>query len=388
MAAERSTLFAERRPLIAAVPDAPKPVEADNRRRWVAVIVLCLGQLMLTLDATVANVALPAIQKDLHFSQSSLAWVVNSYLITFGGLLLLAGRLGDLLGRRRVFLAGLAVFTFASLLCGLASSQELLIGARSLQGVAAACTSAMILGILVTIFADPQERAKAMGIYAFVAVSGGSIGLLAGGALTQALSWHWIFFINIPIGIAALVLGALLIPSHQGIGLHQGVDILGALLVTATPALVVYAVIQASDNGWGSVRTTSLGAVAGVLALGFARLESRIDDPLVPLRVFRSRGVVGANLVRALLAFAMFGMFFLGALYMQHVLGYGALQTGFAFLPMTGIVAVFSLFVTRRLMARLGARTTLIAGLTLNAAGNLLFAHASVGSSYLTEVLP
>jgi EmrB/QacA subfamily drug resistance transporter len=359
-----------------------------QHRLWIAVVVLCLGQLMLTLDATVANVALPAIQHDLHFSQSSLAWVVNGYLITFGGALLLAGRLGDLLGRRNIFLAGLALFTFASLLCGLANSQELLIGARGLQGLAAAGDSAMILAILVTLFADPRDTAKAVGIYTLVAVSGGTIGLLVGGALTQMLSWHWVFFINLPIGVATLILGALLIPDHKGIGLRHGVDVLGALLVTATPALIVYTVIQASDNGWSSPRTLGLAGVALLMALSFVVTEARNNSPLVPLRIFRSRTVIGVNLIRALLYLGMFGLFFQGALYMQHVLGYGALQTGFAFLPMTLTVAVFSLFITRRVTARLGARTTMVIGAGLSAAANLFFAHASVGGSYAFDVLP
>jgi len=359
-----------------------------DRRLWIAVVVLCIGQLMLTLDATVANVALPAIQRDLKFSQSSLAWVVNGYLITFGGALLLAGRLGDLLGRRNVFLAGLALFTFASLLCGLANSQALLIGSRGLQGVAAAGDSAMILAILVTLFADPRHTAKAVSIYTFVSVGGGTLGLLVGGALAQALSWHWIFFINLPIGVATLVLGVLLIPDHQGTGIRHGVDVLGALLVTVTPALVVYTIIQASDNGWHSTRTLGLGGVAIVMALAFVLIEARSSNPLVPLRIFRSRAVIGANLVRACLTFGMFGLFFLGVLYLQRVLRYDALETGFAFLPLTLTVAIFSLFITRRVVARLGARATLVLGAIVSASGDLLFAHASVGGSYVTDVLP
>ena len=359
-----------------------------DRARWIAVVVLCLGQLMLTIDATVANVALPSIQRDLHFSQSSLSWVVNGYLITFGGLLLLAGRLGDLLGRRRVFLAGLALFTLASALCGLSNSQEMLIAARSLQGIAAACAAAMVLGILVTIFPDPHDTARAVGVYTFVAVSGGSIGLLAGGALTQALSWHWIFFINLPVGIAALVLGMLLIPDHKGIGLGHGIDVVGALLVTATPGLAVYTIIQASDNGWLSGRTLALTAATLVLAVVFVLFETRIPNPLVPLRIFRARNAAGANIIRALFACGMYGTFFVGALYMQHVLGYGSFETGAGFVPQTLVVAVFSLFVTRRVVARIGVKPTVILGLVLASAGNLLFARAGIGGSYVEVVLP
>ena len=367
----------------------PWPSAAPSRRgRWIAVVVLCLGQLMLTLDATVTNVALPAIQRDLHFSQSSLAWVVNGYLIAFGGLLLLAGRLGDLLGRRRVFLAGLIVFILASLLCGLSSSPELLIGARCLQGIAAACDASMILGILVTLFTDPRDTAKAMSIYTFVAATGGATGLLVGGALTQALNWHWIFFINLPIGAAALLLGLRFIPSHRGTDLREGVDALGALLVTAAPALAVYTIIQASDYGWGSGRTIGLGAIALALALLFVLIEGRIANPLVPLRVFRSRGVVGANLIRSFLYMGMYGLFFLGVLYLQHVRGYNALETGCAFLPMPLTIAVFSLFITRRAMARLGVQATVVAGCVLSTGGTLLFARATADGSYVSQVLP
>ena len=381
-------MVAERR-LMTLDDTSPQLAAATHdRARWIAVVVLCLGQLMLTIDATVANVALPAIQRDLGFSQASLSWVVNGYLITFGGLLLLAGRLGDLVGRRRVFLAGLALFTLASLLCGLSQSQELLIAARCLQGVAAACASAMVLGILVTVFSDPQDTTKAVGIYTFVAVSGGSIGLLAGGALTQALSWHWIFFINLPVGIVTLVLGTLLIPDHEGSGLHNGVDGLGALLVTAAPAMAVYTIIQAGGDGSSLARTLALSALTLVLALLFVLVESRVAQPLVPLHIFRLRNAAGANAIRALFACGMYGTFFVGALYMQHVLGFGAFETGAGFVPQTLVVAVFSLFVTRHVVARFGAKPTVIVGLILAAAGNLLFAHAGVGSSYVEAVLP
>jgi EmrB/QacA subfamily drug resistance transporter len=353
-----------------------------------AVVVLCVGQLMLVLDVTVVNVALPFIQRDLHFTASSLAWVVNGYLIAFGGLLLLAGRIGDLLGRRRIFIGGLAVFTFASVLCGLAPNAPMLIGARFLQGMAAAAMAAMVLGILVTIFPTQRQTARAMGVYAFVASGGGSIGLLVGGALTQALNWHWIFFVNLPIGIAAMVLGAMLIPRHEGIGLHHGVDITGAVLVTAAPALAIYTILQASENGWGTLTTAVLGAASIALGALFVYVESRVRTPLMPLRLFRNRHVTGANVVRTLFPVGLFASFFLGTLYLQNVLGYSPLRTGIAFLPQTTSVGVFSMWITGRLVQRFSARATLIPGLVLVGAGLLLFAHAPVNGSYVTDVLP
>jgi EmrB/QacA subfamily drug resistance transporter len=358
-----------------------------ERRRWLGLLVLCVGQLMIVLDITAVNVALPSIQSDLHFSQASLAWVVNAYLISFGGLLLLAGRVGDLLGRRRVFLSGLAVFTVASLLCGFARTEELLIGARFLQGIGAAVVSAMVLGILIPLFPTPRETARATSIYSFVASTGASIGLLIGGVVTQALSWHWIFFINLPIGLAVLLFGAALIPSNPGIGVRQGVDGVGAVLVTAAPLLAVYAIIQASDNGWASARTIVLGAAAVALSVAFVLYEARISNPLVPMRIFLSRNVMGANLARALFPVGLFGSFFLGVLYLQHVLGYGALRTGFAFLPQTICVAVLSLFVVGRLVSRFGARSVVIAGLLLVAAGMLFYARTPADGSYV-DVLP
>ncbi|HEV7679024.1 MAG TPA: DHA2 family efflux MFS transporter permease subunit [Candidatus Dormibacteraeota bacterium] len=368
----------------ASLPDAA----AAERRRWLALVVLCIGQLMIVLDATVVNVALPSIQRDLHFSQASLAWVVNGYLITFGGLLLLGGRLGDLLGRRRVFLGGLAAFTVASVLCGIAPGQELLVGARFLQGMGAATMSAMVLGILVTLFPTPRQTARAMSIYAFVASSGGAIGLLLGGVLTQTLSWHWIFFINVPIGIAAGVLGVLLIPRHEGIGLRHGIDVTGAVLVTAAPSLAIYAILQASEHGWGTVETLVLFAGALLLAALFVRLESRVRNPLVPLRIFRSRNATGANLVRTLFPVGMFGSFFLGPLYLQHVLGYSAMRTGLAYLPQSVLIGFVSIMVVGRLVSRFGARSTLIAGLTFVAAGLALFARVPVDGNYVVDVLP
>jgi EmrB/QacA subfamily drug resistance transporter len=349
--------------------------QVADRRRWLALVVLCVGQLMIVLDATVVNVALPTIQKDLHFSQSSLAWVINAYLITFGGLLLLAGRLGDLIGPKRIFVTGLGVFTAASAFCGFSQSQAELIGARFVQGAGAAIVAATILGILVTLFPEPKEKAKAMGVYAFVASAGGSIGLLAGGVLTQALNWHWIFFINLPIGIAALVLGLALIPSHPGTGTHDGVDVLGAVMVTTAVMLLVYAIVKASDYGWGSPHTIVVGLVALALLVAFVRLEAYLPHPLVPLRMFRSRNLTGATLVRVLFPVGMFGQFFLGALYLQHVLGYSAITTGLAFMPMNLAVGIFSLTIAARIMTRI-------------ACGLALFSRVPVHGHYLADVLP
>jgi EmrB/QacA subfamily drug resistance transporter len=362
--------------------------DSDGRGRWIALVVLCVGMLMIVLDATIVNVALPSIQEDLGFSQSSLAWVVNAYLIAFGGLLLLAGRLGDLLGRRRVFLTGLAVFTGASLLCAVAQSRGVLIAARFVQGAGGALTSAVILGMIVTMFPEPREQAKAIGVYSFVASSGGSIGLLAGGALTQAASWHWIFFVNLPIGVATALLALRLVERHEGIGIERGADLPGAALVTAALMLGVYTILEAGDHGWGSLHTLGLGAVSLALLFAFIARQARIPNPLMPLRLFRSRNVAGANAVQALFVAGMFGMFFLGALYLQRVLGYDALEVGLAFLPVTMVIGTLSLGFSERLNMRFGPKVTLLPSLGLIAAALVLFARAPVNGDYLTDVLP
>jgi EmrB/QacA subfamily drug resistance transporter len=363
--------------------------ETTDRRRWIALYVLCVGMLMIVLDVTVVNVALPSIQDDLGFSQSSLAWVVNAYLIAFGGLLLLSGRFGDILGRKRVFLAGLGVFTVASLLCGVAQSQELLVAARFVQGVGGAMTSAVILGMIVTMFPEPREQAKAIGVYAFVASAGGSVGLLAGGVLTESINWHWIFFVNTPIGIATAVLADRLLDRDTGIGFGRGADVPGAFLITGSLMLGVYTIVKpAAESGWGSAETLGLAAVSlGMLACFVAR-EALTANPLVPLRVFRSRNVSGANVIQALTVAGMFGTFFMGSLYLQRVLGYDALEIGLAFLPTTLVMGTLSVRYSERIIMRFGARTALYPGLALIALALALFTRAPVEGGYVQHVLP
>jgi EmrB/QacA subfamily drug resistance transporter len=367
---------------------ATESPEAD-RSRWIALYVLCAGVLMIVLDATVVNVALPAIQSDLGFSQSSLAWVVNAYLIAFGGLLLLAGRLGDLISRLDVFLAGLAVFTLASLVCGFAQSQAMIVAARFVQGIGGAMTAAVVLGMIVTMFPQPREQAKAIGVYAFVASAGGSVGLLAGGVLTQAISWHWIFFINVPIGLFTAVASMRLLERDRGPGFGHGADVLGAILITASLMLGVYTIVEpAAKDGWGDATTLALATASLALLVAFVVRESIARNPLVPLRIFRSRNVSGANLIQALTVAGMFGMFFLGVLYLQEVLGYDALETGLAFLPTTLVMGTLSVRYAEPLIMRFGAQRTLLPGLLLIALGLALFATVPVDGSYVADVLP
>jgi len=360
----------------------------QDRNRWLALYVLCAGVLMIVIDATIVNVALPSIQDDLDFSQSNLAWVVNAYLIPFGGLLLLAGRLGDLIGQRRIFLIGLAVFTGASVLCALAQSQGVLIGARFVQGAGGALTSAVVLGMIVTMFPEPREQAKAIGVYGFVASAGGSIGLLAGGVLTEAISWHWIFFINVPVGIATAVLTKRVVQAPEGIGLKEGADLPGAVVLTTGLMLGVYTILQVGEQGWGSTQTLALGGLSLALVGAFVARQARIPNPLMPLRLFRARNAVGANLVMALLVAGMFAMFFLGALYLQRVLGYDPLEVGLAFLPSTIVMGTISLRYTERLNMRFGAKATLLPGIVSIGVGLLLFARTPVDGSFLIDVVP
>jgi EmrB/QacA subfamily drug resistance transporter len=361
---------------------------AERDQRWLALVVLCAGMLMIILDGTIVTVALPTIQSDLGFSQSSLAWVVNAYLIAFGGLLLLAGRVGDLVGRRRVFLAGLAVFTIASLLCGVAQTQAMLIGARFIQGVGGAMASSVILGMIVTMFPDPREQAKAIGVYSFVAAAGASIGLLAGGILTQGINWHWIFFVNVPIGIATATAALRLIGDERGSGLRAGADVTGAALVTGSLMLGVYTIVKAADNGWGSASTIGLGAIAIAGLVAFVARQATARTPLMPLRMFRSRNVTGANAVQVLMVGGLFGMFVLGALYMQRVLGYDAIETGLAFLPVSLGIGVLSFAVAPRLMLRFGSRAVLVPALAGPLLGLLWFSRAPVDASYAVDLLP
>jgi EmrB/QacA subfamily drug resistance transporter len=357
--------------------------------RWRALNVLCLGVVMIVLDATVANVALPAIQHDLGFTQSSLAWVINAYMIAFGGLLMLSGRLGDLVGRRTIFLIGLAVFTLASVACGLSQTKEMIVVARFVQGVGGAMSSAVALGIIITLFPEPADRAKALGRYAFVASAGGSVGLLLGGVLTDSINWHWIFFVNLPIGIATIWYSLRLIEKDAGIGFGEGVDIPGAVLITSALMLGVYTIVEpAARHGWGDERVLLLGGISIGLLLLFIVREATAKTPLMPLRVFRTRSIAVSNLVQVLSVAGMFGMFFLGALYVQRVLGYDPLETGLAFLPATVIMGVLSWRYSARLVTRLGAWICLTGGLVCMIGALLLFAQAPVDGEYLQHVFP
>src|ERR1700694_5080852 len=339
------------------------PTPASNRRRWLALVVICFGQFMIVLDSTIVNVALASIQRDLHFTQADLTWVVNAYLITFGSLLLLAGRAGDLIGRKKVFLGGVVLFTVASVLCGFAQDPATLVAARFLQGAGGALSTGVILALIVTGFPRPQERAQAMIVFTVVVAGGGSIGLLAGGLLTEWVNWHWIFFINLPIGIATFILGALLIDETEGIGLRQGVDIAGSVLVTTAMVLGVYSIVTAADYGWGSAHTLGFGAASLILLGSFLVLVARLVHPIMPLRILLIRTLIVASVARAMLATGMFATFFLGTLYLQQVRGYSAFGTGLAFLPWSVALGVLSLGITANLMRRFGPRRILIRGM-------------------------
>jgi EmrB/QacA subfamily drug resistance transporter len=360
----------------------------EGRARWLALVVLCLGVLMIVLDTTIVNVALPSIAADLGFSETSLVWVVNAYMLTFGGFLLFGGRLGDLYGHRKLFLAGITLFTLASLACGLANSQVMLVCARAVQGLGGAIVSAVALSLIMNLFTEPEERAKAMGVYGFVCAGGGSIGVLLGGLLTNLLSWHWIFLVNLPIGIAVYGLCVTLLPAGRGQAHGERLDVAGAVTVTASLMLAVYAIVNGNEAGWTSAQTLGLIGVAVVLMAVFLAIESRVRHPLMPLALFRLRNVSIANVIGVLWAAAMFAWFFISALYMQRVLGYAPFQVGLAFLPANLIMAVFSLGLSARIVMRFGIRRPIAAGLLLAAIGLLLFARAPVAGQFLIDVLP
>jgi len=359
-----------------------------GRKRWLALIVLCFGDLMIVLDTTIVNVALPSIRADLGFSQTSLVWVVNAYMLTFGGFLLLGGRLGDLFGHRRLFLLGITLFTLASLACGLANAQVPLIAARAVQGLGGAVVSAVALSLIMNLFTEAAERAKAMGIFGFVMAGGGSIGVLLGGLLTDALDWHWIFLVNLPSGVAVFALCLVLLPAGRGQAVAGRLDIAGAITVTASLLLAVYAIVNGNEAGWRSAQTIGLLAVAGALLAIFLGIEARVRAPLMPLGLFRQRNVAIANIVGVLWAAAMFAWFFISALYLQLVLGYNPLQVGLAFLPSNLIMGAFSLGLSAKMVMRFGIRAPLAAGLLLAAAGLALFALSPVDGSFIAHVLP
>ncbi|HET6311996.1 MAG TPA: MFS transporter [Candidatus Nitrosotalea sp.] len=358
----------------------------SDRRRWLTLVVVCFGQLMIMVDATIVNVALPSIQRDLHFTPATLTWVVNAYLITYGSFLLLAGRAGDLIGRKKVFLAGLVVFTVASVLSGLTTDEVMLVAARALQGLGAALSGGVIIALIVTDFPKPQERAQAMSIFTLVIAGGGSFGLLAGGLLTQMINWHWIFFINLPIGLATLILGWWLINENETRGLSRDVDIAGSILVSVAMMVGVYAIVTASDQGWASAHTLGFGAAAVLLLFAFIVLEARIKNPIMPLRILRLRSLTGASAARALLASGGFTAYFLGALYLQHVKGYDAIGTGLAFLPQTVALGILSLGITARLMRSFGPRAIVVPGMLIFAAGMLVLSTLDAHSSYFPGI--
>ena len=355
--------------------------------RWLSLIVLCTGFLLIVVDMTIVNVALPSIQKDLGFSASGLAWVINAYLIAFAGLLLLAGRVGDLVGRKRVFLAGLAIFTGASVLCGLSFTQPMLVVARFVQGVGGAVSSAVILAMIVTLFPEPLDRAKAFGIFSFIASAGAAVGLIAGGLITQAVSWHWIFFVNLPIGVVTALLAARVLPSDRGIGLGQGADVPGAVMVTAALMLGVYAIVQTSDYGLLSTRTAVLGAVAMALVAAFVVRQARGRNPILPLRLFRSRMVTGANLVQGLMSVAFLGFFFLGSLDLERVMGYGPMALGLAFLPVAVVMALFSVRFSAQLIGRFGPYAILMIGQVLAGLALAMVGFGPTNPNYAMHLL-
>jgi EmrB/QacA subfamily drug resistance transporter len=362
--------------------------DLDARSRWLALYVLCAASLMIVLDVTIVGVALPSIREDLGFSETSLAWVVNAYLLTYGGFLLLGGRLGDLFGHRRLFLIGITLFTMASLACGLATSQGFLVVGRGVQGLGGAIASAVSLSLMVNLFTEPGERAKAMGIFGFVASGGGSIGVLLGGILTDVLSWHWIFLVNFPIGVLVVLFSLRLLPEVHIPIANRRLDVAGAVTITASLMIAVYAIVNGNQNGWTSVETLGLLAVAVAIFAAFLVIETVVSSPLVPLALFKLRNLAVADVVGVLWAAAMFAWFFLTALYLQFVLGYSPLQVGLGFLPGNLIMGVLSIGVSAKLVMRYGFRAPLAAGLGFAGLGLLLLARVPVDGNYVVDVLP
>jgi EmrB/QacA subfamily drug resistance transporter len=355
--------------------------------RWLSLMILCTGFLMIVVDTTIVNVALPSIQRDMGFTQSGLAWVINAFLIAFAGFLLLAGRLGDLFGRKRVYLIGLAIFIGASVLCGLSFSQPMLVAARFAQGIGGAVSSAVILAMIVTLFPKPEELAKAFGIFSFIASAGAAIGLLAGGLITQSISWHWIFFVNLPIGVVVAALSVRLLASDRGIGIKEGVDVLGAVLVTVALMLGVYAIVQSSDYGLGSVRTLGLGALALGLLAAFVVRQAMAKTPILPLRIFASRKLSAANVVQALMSAAFFGFFFVASLDLQRVLGYGPLAIGLGFLPVAVVMGLFSVRFSALLINRFGPFAVLVAGQSVIAVALAALGFGPINETYALHLL-
>ena len=355
--------------------------------RWLSLTILCTGFLLIVVDMTIVNVALPSIQRDLGFSQSGLAWVINAYLIAFGGLLLLAGRLGDLLGRKRVYLVGLGIFIGASVLCGLSVNQPMLVAARFVQGIGGAVSSAVILAMIVTLFPKPEDRAKAFGVFSFVASAGAAIGLLAGGLITQAVSWHWIFFVNVPIGLATAVLSARLLAPDRGIGIGKGADVIGAVLVTGALMLGVYTIVESSDIGLTSLRTLGLGGVALALLTAFVVRQALARNPILPLRIFASRKLSTANIVQALMSSAFLGFFFMASLDLQRVLGYGPLDIGLAFLPVAVVMGLFSIRFSAQLINRFGPLAVLVSGQVVIATALAMLGFGPANADYAVHLL-
>ena len=372
------------------VADRPEPIEpppSGETNRWLVLVIVCLAQFMVILDATIVNVALPSIQSDLGFTPSTLQWVINGYTLVFGGFLLLGGRAGDLLGRRKVFVAGVIVFTTASLLNGLATSSEWLVASRALQGLGGALVSPAALSIITTTFAEGADRTKALGVWSAIAAGGGAFGLLLGGILTEQLSWEWIFFVNVPIGIATLALALRYVPESRALQRQATADVPGAVSVTAGLIVLVFAIVKATDYGWGSWKTLALGAIAVALLAAFVYIEKHSPAPLIRLGIFRSRSIVGANLVMLVVAGGLFSFFFFATLYLQEILGYSPLEAGLAFLPVTAGIMVGA-GLAQQLVKRIGVRAVSVLGMAIAATGLFILSSASVGGSYLSDILP